>query len=131
VYWSEGEFTHPIYRVAHVRRYDSTMSDDRHVACIFRSTRNDQAASEYAEWSERMDQLVRTMPGYIGHISFRDDSTGRGVTISYFESMASLTRWREDPVHREAQALGRELFYDEYEIEVAEILRHHEWRASP
>jgi heme-degrading monooxygenase HmoA len=106
------------------------MSDELHVACIFRSTRNDQASAEYAEWSQRMDQLVRTTPGYIGHVSFRDELTGRGVTISYFESMTSLAKWREQPVHREAQALGRSRFYDEYEIEVAEIVRHHEWRAS-
>jgi heme-degrading monooxygenase HmoA len=105
------------------------MSDEPRVACIFRSTRNDQAMLEYAEWTERMDQLVATMPGYIGHVSFRDESTGRGVTISYFESMSSLVHWREQPVHRGAQALGRSHFYDDYEIEVAEIVRHHEWRA--
>jgi heme-degrading monooxygenase HmoA len=106
------------------------MSDEPHVACIFRSTRNNHATLEYAEWSERMDHLVRTTPGYIGHVSFRDESTGRGVTISYFGNMASLVKWREQPVHREAQALGRAQFYDDYEIEVAEIVRHHEWRAS-
>ena len=106
------------------------MSDESHVVCIFRSTRNERAALEYAEWSERMDQLVRTMPGYIGHVSFRDESTGQGVTISYFESMASLVHWREHPVHREVQAIGRAQFYESYEIEVAEIVRHREWRAS-
>lgn len=106
------------------------MTDEPHVACIFRSTRNDHSTSEYAEWSDRLDQLVSTMPGYVGHVSFRDESTGRGVTISYFESMASLVHWRENPVHREAQALGRSQFYEEYEIEVAEIVRHHEWRTS-
>jgi heme-degrading monooxygenase HmoA len=106
------------------------MSDEPHVVCIFRSTRNDRATLEYAEWFERMDQLVRTMSGYIGHVSFRDESTGQGVTISYFESMASLVHWREQPEHREVQARGRAQFYDDYEIEVAEIVRHHEWRAS-
>jgi len=29
--------------------------------------------------------------------------------------------------HLEAQALGRATFYSEYEIEVAEIVRHYEW----
>jgi heme-degrading monooxygenase HmoA len=106
------------------------MSDEPHVACIFRSIRNGDSALEYAEWSDRMDRLVTTMPGYIGHVSFREESTGPGVTISYFESMASLEHWRENPVHREAQALGRSDFYDEYEIEVVEIVRHYEWRAS-
>jgi heme-degrading monooxygenase HmoA len=105
------------------------VSDEPHVACIFRSTRHHRATAQSAEWSQRMDQLVTTMPGYIGHVSFRDESTGRGVTISYFENMAS--QWREQAVHREAQALGRSDFYDEYEIEVVQIVRHHEWRAHP
>jgi heme-degrading monooxygenase HmoA len=77
-----------------------------------------------------MDHLVVTTPGYIGHSSFRDDVSGRGVTISYFTSMADLIAWREVPEHLEAQALGRAVFYSEYEIEVAEIVRHYEWKSS-
>lgn len=106
------------------------MSDEPHVVCIFRSTRSNASSAEYDDWSKRMDQLVATMPGYLGHASFRDESTGQGVTISYFENMASLVKWREHPIHQEAQALGRTNFYDDYEIEVAEVIRHYEWRAS-
>jgi heme-degrading monooxygenase HmoA len=77
-----------------------------------------------------MDRLVVTMPGYIGHTSFRDDASGKGVTISYFRSMAELVAWKEVAEHREAQALGRAEFYAEYEIEVAEIVRHYEWTST-
>jgi heme-degrading monooxygenase HmoA len=77
-----------------------------------------------------MDHLVVTMPGYIGHASFRDEASGRGVTVSYFASMADLVAWKQVPEHLEAQALGRTTFYSEYEIEVAEIVRHYEWPSS-
>lgn len=106
------------------------MSSDRHVVCIFRSRRTHHSDAEYEEWSARMDRLVAVTPGYIGHASFRDAASGRGVTISYFESMSDLEAWKELPEHREAQALGRTTFYTEYEIEVAEIVRHYEWTAS-
>jgi heme-degrading monooxygenase HmoA len=106
------------------------MSSDPHVVCIFRSVRTDHSAPEYEEWSGRMDRLVVTMPGYIGHTSFRDDVSGKGVTISYFRSMAELVAWKNAPEHLEAQALGRAAFYTEYEIEVAEIVRHYEWSSS-
>ncbi len=76
-----------------------------------------------------MDDLVVTMPGYIGHTSFRDDASGNGVTISYFRSMQNLLAWKQVPEHLEAQALGRAAFYTDYEIEVAEIVRHYEWSA--
>ena len=106
------------------------MSSDSHVVCIFRSVRTDHDDDDYEEWSQRMNRLVATMTGYIGHTSFRDDATGRGVTISYFSSMADLVAWKQVPEHLEAQALGRSTFYREYEIEVAEIVRHYEWTSS-
>ncbi len=104
------------------------MTEGRRVACIFRSVRTDHSSQEYARWSERIDRLVKSMPGYEGHESFREESTGRGVTISYFNDMTALSQWRVHPIHREAQALGRSHFYDEYEIEVVEIVRQYSWR---
>jgi len=106
------------------------MNPDPHVVCIFRSTRTDHSANQYEAWSGQMDRLVVTMPGYIGHSSFRDDASRRGVTISYFASMADLIAWKQMAEHLEAQALGRTSFYADYEVEVAEIVRHYEWTSS-
>jgi heme-degrading monooxygenase HmoA len=103
------------------------MSSEPHVVCIFRSVRTGRSEQEYEEWSSRMDELVITMPGYVSHTSFRDASNRTGVTISYFRSMAELNAWKQVPAHLEAQALGRTEFYVEYEIEIAEIVRHYEW----
>ena len=100
------------------------------VVCIFRSVRSDHSAREYEQWSKRMDELVATMPGYVSHTSFRDGTSERGVTISYFQSMKDLVAWKNVSEHREAQDLGRSLFYTEYEIEVAEIVRHYGWSSA-
>jgi heme-degrading monooxygenase HmoA len=120
----------PILGAIRRRGYDSSMSKEPHVVCIFRSVRTDHADQEYEEWSQRMDRLVVTVPGYIGHTSFRDDASGHGVTISYFRSMDELLAWKQVAEHLEAQALGRAAFYKQYEIEVAEIVRHYEWTLS-
>ena len=77
-----------------------------------------------------MDRLVATKPGYLGHTSFRDDTSGQGVTIAYFRAMEDLVAWKQVPEHRQAQSLGRSTFYTEYKIEVAEIVRHYGWTAS-
>jgi heme-degrading monooxygenase HmoA len=106
------------------------MSPDPHVVCIFRSVRTGHSADQYEEWSGRIDRLVAMMPGYIGHASFRDEASGQGVTVSYFESMSNLVAWKEVPEHLEAQALGRTAFYLEYEVEVAEIVRHYQWKST-
>jgi heme-degrading monooxygenase HmoA len=106
------------------------MGSDPHVVCIFRSGRTDRSADQYEEWSNRIDLLVATMPGYIGHSSFRDDASGRVLTVSYFESLTHLVAWKEVPEHLEAQALGRTAFYLEYEVEVAEIVRRYQWKST-
>ena len=104
------------------------MDPNSRAVCIFRSLRTDHSEHDYEQWAKRMDDLVVTMPGYVSHTSFRDDASGKGVTISYFDSMEHLVAWKEEPLHREAQALGRTEFYSEYEIEVAEIVRNYRWR---
>lgn len=95
--------------------------------CIFRSIRTNHSSDEYEIWSRTMDELVRETPGYLHHLSFRDSATRQGITISYFDGLESLDRWRLVPRHVEAQQLGREIFYDEYTIEVATVIRDYTW----
>jgi heme-degrading monooxygenase HmoA len=83
----------------------------------------------YAEWSEKMETLVKTIDGYEKHFGFRDPETRDGVTISYFSSLEAISAWKSLADHRTAQELGREKFYDEYSVQVCEILRDYEFRA--
>ena len=103
------------------------MSEVHRVACIFRSTRTKDCDAEYRDWSAKIDAIVVATPGYVSHVSFRDVTNREGVTISYFESLESIATWRDQPVHRQAQELGRNRFYEEYTIEIAEIVREYHW----
>ena len=97
---------------------------------IFRSTRTHNHDALYAEWSARMSAEVTQIDGYISHNSFRDASTREGVTIAYFTDEEAIRRWREFPDHASAQELGRQNFYAEYQIDVAEIVRSYTWSTS-
>jgi heme-degrading monooxygenase HmoA len=77
-----------------------------------------------------MEAAVRRIDGYISHFGFRDAQTRQGVTISYFETQESIDQWREVPDHLEAQALGREYFYDDYTVHIAHIERGYTWNRS-
>lgn len=96
-------------------------------AIIFRSLRCHDHEDLYAQWSERMSTAVAQVDGYSSHVSFRDPSTREGVTIAYFENEEAIRHWREFPEHLEAQQLGRELFYLNYTVQVAEIVRDYSW----
>ena len=96
---------------------------------IFRSTRKLDDGSVYSEWSQEMENLVKTIAGYEKHFGFRDPESRDGVTISYFSSLEAISAWKSLADHRTAQELGREKFYDEYSVQVCEILRDYEFRA--
>ncbi len=106
------------------------MTQSSEVVCIFTSTRRVDNDELYESWATNMDSLVRSTPGYLRHVSVFDQTSRRGVTVSYFESDSAVQRWRENAEHQIAQSLGREQFYDGYRIDIATMTRSYEWTAS-
>lgn len=92
------------------------------VSVIFRSRLRRESEAEYAEWAPRMLDLAKTMPGFVSFKRFTADD-GERLALIAFESLEDVTAWREHPEHRAAQRLGRERFYSEYTITVAEQVR--------
>ena len=92
------------------------------IVTVFRSRLNPNAGEEYMELSVRMSELAKTMPGYISHKAFVAED-GERVTIVEFESMEGNKAWRENKEHAEAMRLGRSKFYDEFKIQVCEMIR--------
>jgi heme-degrading monooxygenase HmoA len=78
----------------------------------------------YGETSDRMDELVREVPGYLGHESARTPG-GLGITVSYFRDVAAIEQWRAVGEHRAAQKQGRAEWYEQYTVHVAKVERSH------
>ena len=55
---------------------------------------------------------------------------GERCSIIEFESAEHLHAWREHPEHREAMRIGRERFYAEYTLQVAEPGRESRFEAE-
>ncbi len=96
---------------------------------IFRSTRKLDDGQLYSEWSEKMENLVKTIDGYEHHFGFRDATSRDGVTVSYFTSLEAVSQWKNLDEHKMAQHLGRDSFYEEYSIQVCEVLRDYGFEA--
>ena len=97
---------------------------------IFRNRLRPESGAAYQATAERMDALVRTMPGYLWHKTFRADD-GERVTLFGFESLAQLEAWRDHPEHREAQRRGRADYYAEYSLHVCRPERESFFPAPP
>jgi glutathione S-transferase len=79
--------------------------------------------SDYAEVAERMSELARTMPGFLGYESTRG-ADGFGITVSYWSSLDAIAGWRAQLEHADAQRAGQERFYAAYDLRVARVERH-------
>ena len=71
-----------------------------------------------------MNQIAKTIPGYIAHKGFWADD-GERVTIVEFEHEEGQRAWRMHPEHVEAQKLGQLKYYEIYDIKVAKVTFEH------
>ena len=63
------------------------------IAVIFVALRTDRDDAGYGEAANRMDELARTQPGYLGIDSVRG-ADGLGITVSYWADEASARGWK-------------------------------------
>ena len=90
-------------------------------AVIFTNQLSDDDAG-YGAMAEKMLSLALEHPGCYGAESTRD-TTGLGITVSYWKDEASIADWKADAKHLVAQTMGIERWYSHYELRVARIER--------
>ena len=91
------------------------------IVTVFRSRLMPGLQDEYVALVDRMQQIARTIPGYISHKGFWAED-GERVTIVEFEHEEGQRAWRMHPEHLEAQKLGRVKYYEIYDIQVANVM---------
>ena len=99
-------------------------------AVIFSAQHTGRGSDEYGETAKRMVELAATMPGYLGVESARDEG-GFGITVSYWESEASIKHWRDNMEHSHARHRGRKQWYSSYTLRVAKVERAYEMTERP
>jgi heme-degrading monooxygenase HmoA len=75
---------------------------------------------DYARTAERMVQLAAEQPGFLGIESARG-ADGFGITVSYWDSLESISAWREQEEHRLAQREGKAKWYVRFQLRVCRV----------
>ena len=104
--------------------------DPPYWAVVFTAVRNGADESGYALAAARMVELAQRQRGYLGHESARNAS-GLGLTVSYWDSLEAIARWRADLEHAEVQRQGRERWYSSYCLRVCRVERALDFEARP
>jgi heme-degrading monooxygenase HmoA len=71
--------------------------------------------------------LARAQKGFLGFESARSDI---GISISYWEDLASIQEWKKQSDHLEAQTRGQQEWYDWYRIQICKIERSYDFSAQ-
>jgi heme-degrading monooxygenase HmoA len=96
---------------------------------LFRSRLTGAAGADYAALDAELMEAVREAPGIVAVKSFVAED-GERLTVVWWRDAETLRQWRRLPRHREAQRLGREHWYAEYTMEVAEVVRESRFRSA-
>lgn len=90
-------------------------------AVIFSSVRSQADAADYAGTAARMLDLAREADGYLGVETLGNGSNG--ITVSYWRDEAAIAAWRNEAEHAEAQAKGRQTWYQDFRLRIARVER--------
>lgn len=96
-------------------------------AVIFVSQRAAADPEGYAKAAQAMVEAAQQFPGYRGIHSVRG-ADGVGITISYWASEAAARAWKADAAHTAIREQGRAIWYEWYELIVADVTRAYDWR---
>ncbi len=86
-------------------------------AVIFTSLRTD-GDNGYGEMAEKMVALASQQSGFLGVESAREDV---GITVSYWNDIDSIKKWKANLEHQEAQRLGHEKWYSSFKTRIAKV----------
>ncbi|MBN9736226.1 antibiotic biosynthesis monooxygenase [Pseudonocardia sp. P1] len=92
-----------------------------YVAVIFSSVRT-EGDNGYEAMARSMLALASEQPGFLGAEDAREDV---GITVSYWQDEAAARAWKQVAAHLVAQRRGRDVWYSDYRVRVAQVVREY------
>jgi len=88
-------------------------------AVIFSSVRN-KDDENYNLMSKKMLELAENQQGFLGIESAKD---GIGITISYWNGVEAIKKWKNNTDHSIAQEQGRSKWYQKFKVRICKVER--------
>ncbi|WEG14892.1 antibiotic biosynthesis monooxygenase [Pullulanibacillus sp. KACC 23026] len=89
-------------------------------AVIFTSQRTD-GDKGYGRMARKMEELASQQEGFLGIESARDSELG--ITVSYWDSLEAIQKWKDHAAHQVAQEKGRTEWYKNYKVRICKVER--------
>lgn len=92
-------------------------------AVIFTSLRT-QKEQGYNKMADKMLELASKQDGFLGAESARNTI---GITVSYWQSLEAIKKWKMNTQHLEAQKLGKTIWYANFKVRICKVERDYEF----
>jgi heme-degrading monooxygenase HmoA len=86
-------------------------------AVIFTTVLTNNLA-DYEKTAIRMEKLAELQEGFLGIESARNEV---GITVSYWNSLEAITKWKHNIEHTEVRKRGREQWYEHYQLRICKV----------
>jgi heme-degrading monooxygenase HmoA len=94
------------------------------IAVIFEAEAREGERQAYLDTAAALRPLLERVPGFISIERFESLSQpGKLLSLSFWRDENAVSEWRNLPMHRAAQAAGREQIFADYRLRVASVLR--------
>ena len=90
-------------------------------AVIFTSIMTDNLEN-YSETAQKMEALAKLQKGFLGIESARSEL---GITVSYWQTLDDISRWKNNIEHTEVRNLGKDKWYQQYQLRICKVEREY------
>ncbi len=112
---------YPYWQHLYISKMIANTPSAPYYAVIFTSNKTGPD-NGYAVMSDRMEELAKQQPGYLGYESARSEI---GITISYWDSLDAIKNWKMNVEHQVAQKFGREEWYSQFKVRICRVDREY------
>ncbi|KPX23619.1 CTP synthase [Pseudomonas amygdali pv. dendropanacis] len=91
-------------------------------AVVFTSLRTSEEGQAYADAAQRMVELARQQPGFLGVESARGEH-GLGITVSYWSDETAILAWKQQADHAQVREQGRARWYQAFNTRICKVER--------
>ena len=94
------------------------------IAVIFEVIPHADKKQAYLDMAAEMKPLVEQIDGFLSVERFQSlTNPEKLLSVSFFRDEAALNEWRQLTQHRKAQRAGRNSYFKDYRLRVAQVLR--------
>lgn len=88
-------------------------------AVIFTANRKVRSP-EYLQIARVLREQAKEIPGYLG-VDSAEQPDGLEITISYWDSLEAIQRWREHDLHSIAKERGKREWIENFTIKICKV----------